>query len=177
MRIHQNILMKQQIKGIDKHMTDKIRQAAEQRILILDGAMGTMIQRHTLEEEDFRGQRFANWHTDLKGNNDLLSLTQPDIICDIHRAYLDAGADIIETNTFNSTTISQADYDMQAISREINVVSAQLARKAADEFSTPISRVLSPVFLAPPAEPPPYRRMSTIPARAMSPLTSWSKPI
>ena len=118
-------------------MTDKIRQAAEQRILILDGAMGTMIQRHTLEEEDFRGQRFADWHTDLKGNNDLLSLTQPDIICDIHRAYLDAGADIIETNTFNSTTISQADYDMQEISREINVVSAQLARKAADEFSTP----------------------------------------
>ncbi|MDB9970098.1 methionine synthase [Porticoccaceae bacterium] len=128
--------MKQQIKGIDKHMTDKIRQAAEQRILILDGAMGTMIQRHTLEEEDFRGQRFANWHTDLKGNNDLLSLTQPDIICDIHRAYLDAGADIIETNTFNSTTISQADYDMEDISREINLVSAQLARKAADEFST-----------------------------------------
>ena len=118
-------------------MTDKIRQAAEQRILILDGAMGTMIQRHTLEEEDFRGQRFADWHTDLKGNNDLLSLTQPQIICDIHRAYLDAGADIIETNTFNSTTISQADYDMQAISREINIVSAQLARKSADEFSTP----------------------------------------
>ena len=74
-------------------------------------------------------QRFADWHTDLKGNNDLLSLTQPEIICDIHRAYLDAGADIIETNTFNSTTISQADYEMQAISREINVVSAQLARK------------------------------------------------
>ena len=83
---------------------------AQQRILILDGAMGTMIQRHTLEEEDFRGQRFADWHTDSKGNNDLLSLTQPDIICDIHRAYLEAGADIIETNTFNSTTISQADY-------------------------------------------------------------------
>ena len=137
MLIHQNILIQQQIKGIDNDMADKIRQAAKQRILILDGAMGTMIQRHTLEEEDFRGQRFADWHTDLKGNNDLLSLTQPDIICDIHRAYLDAGADIIETNTFNSTTISQADYDMQAISREINVVSAQLARKAADEFSTP----------------------------------------
>ena len=77
--------------------------------------MGTMIQRHSLEEEDFRGQRFADWHTDLKGNNDLLSLTQPEIICDIHRAYLEAGADIIETNTFNSTTISQADYEMEAI--------------------------------------------------------------
>ncbi len=98
--------------------------------------MGTMIQRHTLEENDFRGQRFAEWHTDLKGNNDLLSLTQPDIICDIHRAYLDAGADIIETNTFNSTRVSQADYQMESISREINLVSAQLARKAADEFST-----------------------------------------
>ena len=118
-------------------MIDRITTAAKQRILILDGAMGTMIQRHTLEENDFRGQRFAEWHTDLKGNNDLLSLTQPDIICDIHRAYLDAGADIIETNTFNSTRVSQADYQMESISREINLVSAQLARKAADEFSTP----------------------------------------
>ena len=118
-------------------MANSIFEATKKRILVLDGAMGTMIQRHTLEEEHFRGERFADWHTDLKGNNDLLSLTQPDIICDIHRAYLDAGADIIETNTFNSTTISQADYDMQAISREINVASAQLARKAVDEFSTP----------------------------------------
>ena len=118
-------------------MTQKILDAAQQRILVLDGAMGTMIQRHTLEEEHFRGARFADWHTDLKGNNDLLSLTQPDIICDIHRAYLEAGADIIETNTFNSTQVSQADYQMEAISREINVASALLARKAADEFSTP----------------------------------------
>ena len=118
-------------------MIDRITAAVQQRILILDGAMGTMIQRHTLEENDFRGDRFADWHTDLKGNNDLLSLTQPNIICDIHRAYLEAGADIIETNTFNSTRVSQADYQMEAISREINVVSAQLARVAADEFSTP----------------------------------------
>ena len=118
-------------------MVDKITQAAQQRILVLDGAMGTMIQRHTLEEEHFRGARFADWHTDLKGNNDLLSLTQPDIICDIHRAYLEAGADIIETNTFNSTQVSQADYQMESISREINVASAKLARVAADEFSTP----------------------------------------
>ena len=118
-------------------MMQKILDAAQQRILVLDGAMGTMIQRHTLEEEHFRGARFADWHTDLKGNNDLLSLTQPDIICDIHRAYLEAGADIIETNTFNSTQVSQADYQMEAISREINVASALLARKAADEFSTP----------------------------------------
>ena len=118
-------------------MVDKITQAAQQRILVLDGAMGTMIQRHTLEEEHFRGERFADWHTDLKGNNDLLSLTQPNIICDIHRAYLEAGADIIETNTFNSTQVSQADYQMESISREINVASAKLARLAADEFSTP----------------------------------------
>ena len=118
-------------------MIDRITAAAQQRILILDGAMGTMIQRHTLEEIDFRGERFVDWHTDLKGNNDLLSLTQPDIICDIHRAYLEAGADIIETNTFNSTRVSQADYQMEQISREINVASAQLARIAADEFSTP----------------------------------------
>ncbi len=118
-------------------MVDKITQAAQQRILVLDGAMGTMIQRHTLEEEHFRGERFADWHTDLKGNNDLLSLTQPNIVCDIHRAYLEAGADIIETNTFNSTQVSQADYQMESISREINVASAKLARLAADEFSTP----------------------------------------
>ena len=118
-------------------MSQKILDAAQQRILVLDGAMGTMIQRHTLEEEHFRGDRFADWHTDLKGNNDLLSLTQPEIICDIHRAYLEAGADIIETNTFNSTQVSQADYQMEAISREINVASALLARKAADEFATP----------------------------------------
>ena len=118
-------------------MANKISVAAQKRILILDGAMGTMIQRHTLEEEHFRGERFADWHTDLKGNNDLLSLTQPDIICDIHRAYLEAGADIIETNTFNSTQVSQADYQMEAISRDINIASAKLARFAADEFSTP----------------------------------------
>jgi 5-methyltetrahydrofolate--homocysteine methyltransferase len=118
-------------------MSQKILDAAQQRILVLDGAMGTMIQRHSLEEEHFRGARFADWHTDLKGNNDLLSLTQPDIICDIHRAYLEAGADIIETNTFNSTQVSQADYQMEAIAREINLASALLARKAADEFSTP----------------------------------------
>ena len=85
------------------------------RILILDGAMGTMIQRHHSRKSTFAASAFADWHTDVKGNNDLLSLTQAEIICDIHRAYLEAGADIIETNTFNSTTISQADYEMQAL--------------------------------------------------------------
>ncbi|MCP3861723.1 MAG: 5-methyltetrahydrofolate--homocysteine methyltransferase, partial [Aestuariibacter sp.] len=108
---------------------------AAQRILILDGAMGTMIQRHKLEEEDYRGKEFADWHCDIKGNNDLLSITQPDIIYDIHCQYLAAGADIIETNSFNATTIAMADYDMEAQSRDINVAAAKLARKAADEFT------------------------------------------
>ena len=110
--------------------------AAQQRILLIDGAMGTMIQQHSLEEADFRGERFADWDSEIKGNNDLLSLTQPEIILDIHRAYLQAGADIIETNTFNATTISQADYAMQSVAADINLASAQLARRAADEFST-----------------------------------------
>ena len=114
-----------------------LRQALAQRTVIADGAMGTMIQQHSLEEADFRGQRFADWESDIKGNNDLLSLTQPQIILDIHRAYLEAGADIIETNTFNSTQVSQADYNMQSLSAEINRESAKLARQAADEFSTP----------------------------------------
>lgn len=114
-----------------------LKQALAERILILDGAMGTMIQRHKLEEADYRGERYADWHTDIKGNNDLLVLTQPDIIFDIHCQYLAAGADIIETNTFNATTISMADYEMQSLSKEINIEAAKLARKAADKYSTP----------------------------------------
>ncbi|MEO2268189.1 homocysteine S-methyltransferase family protein [Pseudoalteromonas pernae] len=109
--------------------------ALKQRILILDGAMGTMIQKHKFEENDYRGARFADWHVLVKGNNDLLSLTQPEVIAQIHREYLEAGADIIETNTFNSTTISMEDYDMASLSREINLESARLARKVADEFT------------------------------------------
>lgn len=111
-----------------------IRQELEKRILIIDGAMGTMIQRHQLEEEDYRGERFKDWHTDVKGNNDLLSITQPEIIEEIHRQYLAAGADIIETNTFSSTTIAQADYDMQSLAYELNVASAKCARKAIEKF-------------------------------------------
>jgi 5-methyltetrahydrofolate--homocysteine methyltransferase len=103
-----------------------------ERILFLDGAMGTMIQRHKLEEADYRGERFTDWPSDLKGNNDLLSLTQPQIIRDIHTQYLGAGADIIETNTFNATRIAMADYGMEELAYEINVASAQLARAAAD---------------------------------------------
>ena len=106
-----------------------------ERIMVIDGAMGTMIQRHKLQEADYRGERFANWHTDVQGNNDLLSITRPDIIEGIHKQYLEAGADIIETNTFSSTVIAQADYDMQAIAYEMNVASAQCARRAADAYT------------------------------------------
>jgi 5-methyltetrahydrofolate--homocysteine methyltransferase len=107
-----------------------IEKALKERILIIDGAMGTMIQRHKLEEADYRGNQFKDWHTDVKGNNDLLSITQPEIIIGIHQQYLDAGADIIETNTFSSTVIAQADYDMQSIAYEMNVASAKCAREA-----------------------------------------------
>ena len=107
-----------------------------ERILILDGAMGTMIQRHGLTEADYRGERFATWPRDLKGNNDLLTLTQPDIIRGIHQAYLEAGADILETNSFNANRISMADYGMEDLSREINVAAARLAREVADVAST-----------------------------------------
>ncbi len=112
-----------------------IKAALKKRILIIDGAMGTMIQRYKLEEADYRGDRFKDWHTDVKGNNDLLSITRPDIIQEIHEQYLDAGADIIETNTFSSTLIAQADYDMQSLAYEMNVASAKCARMAADKFT------------------------------------------
>ncbi len=113
----------------------KIEDILHSRILILDGAMGTMIQRYKLTEADFRGNRFKDFDKLLKGNNDLLSLTRPDVIGEIHREYLAAGADIIETNTFNATSISMADYDMQPYVREMNLAAAKLAREAADEFS------------------------------------------
>ncbi len=111
-------------------------QLLQQRILILDGAMGTMIQRYTLDEAGYRGERFKDWPSDLKGNNDLLSLTQPQIIGDIHKAYLEAGADIVETNTFNSTSISLADYQQEDLVYELNYASARLAREACDAFSS-----------------------------------------
>src|SRR6478736_6707535 len=116
-------------------MKKTIQDCLKNRILIIDGAMGTMIQRHKLQEQDYRGDRFKDWHTDVKGNNDLLSITRPDIITDIHKQYLEAGADIIETNTFSSTVIAQADYDMQSLAYELNVASARCAKAAADEYS------------------------------------------
>ncbi len=106
----------------------------DERIMIIDGAMGTMIQRHGLQEADYRGERFKDWHTDIKGNNDLLCLTQPDIIKGIHKQYLKAGANIVETNTFNSQQISLADYDMQSLAYEINVAAARVAKEAITEF-------------------------------------------
>ena len=112
-----------------------IRQELEKRILIIDGAMGTMIQRYQLAEADYRGDRFKNWPIDLKGNNDLLCLTRPDIIKAIHAQYLEAGADIIETNTFNSQRISLADYQMESLAYEFNFAAAKIAREAVDEFT------------------------------------------
>ena len=116
--------------------TEKLYKALSERILVLDGAMGTMLQRYKFSEEDYRGERFTNWEYPLKGNNDLLSLTQPQAIEEVHRKYLEAGADIIETNTFSGTTIAMADYHMEDLVYELNFESAKIARKVCDEFST-----------------------------------------
>jgi 5-methyltetrahydrofolate--homocysteine methyltransferase len=115
--------------------TEQLAQALRERILVMDGAMGTMIQRHGLSEEDYRGDRFADWDRDVRGNSDLLSLTQPGIIRDIHRAYLEAGADLVETNTFSAQRISQADYGMEDLAYELNLASARLAREACDQMT------------------------------------------
>lgn len=140
---------------------------ARERILVLDGAMGTMIQRLSPSEEDYRGERFADWHTSLKGNNDLLSLTMPDSIREIHKAYFKAGADLIETNTFSATTIAQADYAMEDLAAEIAREGARLAREAADSVEAetgspravagaigPTNKTLS---ISPSVEDPGYR--------------------
>jgi len=116
-------------------MSKTLLEIIKKRILVLDGAMGTMIQQYNLEEKDFRGDRFKDWQSDIKGNNDILSITQPQIIEAIHKAYLDSGADILGTNTFSGTTIAQADYDMQEFAYEINFESAKIAKKAAVEYT------------------------------------------
>ena len=130
------------------------------RIALLDGAMGTMIQRARLAEEDYRGARFRDWARELRGHNDLLSLTQPRLIRDIHTQYLQAGADVIETNTFNSTSVALADYGMQSLARELNRAAAELARDAALEWQarTPerprfVAGVLGPTTRRPPSRP------------------------
>lgn len=112
-----------------------IQECLKERILIIDGAMGTMIQQHKLGEADYRGERFKDWPSDVKGNNDLLSITQPAVVEGIHKEYLEAGADIIETNTFSSTAIAMADYGMESLAYELNLASAMVARKAADEYT------------------------------------------
>ena len=113
----------------------EIRELLDERILVLDGAMGTMLQRYKFQEKDFRGERFKDWEHSLQGNNDLLSLTQPDAIAEVHRKYFAAGADIVETNTFSGTTIAMADYHMEDLVYELNYESAKIARKVADEFT------------------------------------------
>ena len=148
-----------------------LQQALQQRILILDGGMGTMIQSYRLEEEDYRGKRFADWPSDIKGNNDLLILTRPDVIGAIEKEYLDAGADILETNTFNATQVSQADYGMEALVYELNVEGARLARQVADAktLETPdkprfVAGVLGPTSrtcsLSPDVNNPGYRNVT-----------------
>ena len=117
--------------------TDELKAALGQRIMVIDGAMGTAIQRDRPDEAGYRGERFIEWPTALQGNNDLLNLTQPQIIEGIHREYLEAGADILETNTFNANAVSLADYGMEALAHELNLEAARLARWVADEFSTP----------------------------------------
>ena len=140
----------------------------QNHILVLDGAMGTMIQRHGLSEEDYRGERFSEWQGSLKGNNDLLSLTQPELILDIHRAYLEAGADILETNTFNANRVSLTDYAMEELGYEINLASARLARAAADAATSQdrprfVAGVLGPTnrtcSLSPDVNDPGYRNI------------------
>jgi 5-methyltetrahydrofolate--homocysteine methyltransferase len=119
-----------------KNLFMSIQETLKKRILVIDGAMGTMIQRHKLTEADYRGTRFANWPSDLKGNNDLLCITQPAIVTGIHLQYLEAGADIIETNTFSSTSIAMADYDMQDLAYELNVAAAKCVRNAIDQYKS-----------------------------------------
>ena len=122
-------------KEINPVSTEQLKAILKDRILVLDGAMGTMIQRYKLEEEDFRGERFKDHPGQLKGNNDLLSITQPEIIKEIHRQYLEAGSDIIETNTFNATSITMADYQMEDMAYEINFQAAKIAKEVANEFT------------------------------------------
>ena len=146
-----------------------IHAAAAERILILDGAMGSLIQNYRLDEAGYRGARFATWGQPVKGNNDLLNLTRPDIIEDIHRQYLEAGADLIETNTFNAQVISMADYGMESLVREINVEGARLAKRAADALSTPekprfVAGAIGPtnrtLSLSPDVNRPAYRNIT-----------------
>src|SRR5258706_6017431 len=156
------LFVSKQNRAIMKNIRDLLRQ----RIVIIDGAMGAMIQRHKLGEADYRGDRFKDWPGDLKGNNDLLNITQPQIITAIHKQYLDAGADIIETNTFSSTSIAMADYGMQSLAYELNVAAARCAREAIEQSGKtawiagalgPLNKTLS---LSPDVNNPGFRAVS-----------------
>jgi 5-methyltetrahydrofolate--homocysteine methyltransferase len=155
----------------DRLTATQFKQLLAERILVLDGAMGTMIQNFQLQEADYRGTEFADWSSDLKGNNDLLVITKPEIILSIHRQYLAAGADIIETNSFNATTIAMADYDMSHLAARINREAARLARQACDEFTAQnpakprfVAGVLGPTnrtaSISPDVNDPGYRNVS-----------------
>ncbi len=148
---------------------NQIQKLARERILILDGAMGSMLQDYRLDEAGYRGARFADWPHPLKGNNDLLNLSQPQIVEEIHAKYFAAGADMVETNTFNAQTVSMADYGMESLVRELNLAGAQLARKAADAYSTPdkprfVAGAIGPtnrtLSLSPDVNRPGYRAIS-----------------
>jgi 5-methyltetrahydrofolate--homocysteine methyltransferase len=147
----------------------QIQKIARERILILDGAMGSMLQDYRLDEAGYRGARFADWPYPLKGNNDLLNLSQPQIVEEIHAKYFAAGADMVETNTFNAQTVSMADYGMESLVRELNLAGAQLARKAADAYTTPekprfVAGAIGPtnrtLSLSPDVNRPGYRAIS-----------------
>ncbi len=149
----------------------RLREILHERILVLDGAMGTMIQGYSLDEQAYRGDQFSQWPVDLKGNNDLLSITRPDLITDIHDAFLSAGADVIETNTFNANSVSMADYQMEELVRDLNISSARLARKAADRVTAQnpekprfVAGVIGPTnrtaSLSPEVEDPGFRNIT-----------------
>jgi len=149
---------------------EALKQALTERILLLDGAMGTMIQAFRFDENDYRGERFRDWHTDLKGNNDLLSITRPQVVQDIHRQFLEAGADIIETNTFNSNAPSMSDYGMESLVTELNISAAGIAREAADTHAAKsgqprfVAGVLGPAnrtaSISPDVNDPSYRNIT-----------------
>ena len=151
-------------------------QILTERIVVLDGAMGTMIQRHRLSEDDYRGERFKDHPKSLKGNNDLLQLTRPDVISAIHEQYLAAGADIVETNTFGATSVAQADYGLGAFAREINVEGAKLARAACDPIRAPESPASSPARSARRRRRRASAPTSTTRRRATSPSPSCAMP-
>lgn len=144
-----------------------IRNLLAHRILILDGAMGTNIQQYKLSEEDYRGTRFAAHKTDLKGNNELLSLTKPQVVLEIHEAFLAAGADILETNTFGATSVAQEDYNLAHIAYELNVESAKIARQACDKYSTADKPRFVAGALGQPPKLPQFRPTSMILAHVM----------